>query len=88
MGSLHLHLVKEQNKAYFIAFGKHLEQMMQEREIDAQTVAAHGKIEPKQVYRVLNAEHGASLGTILSIARGMGVHPKELFDFDFEFTSD
>lgn len=61
---------------------------MKEHDIDVPTVAAHGGIEPKQVYRVLNGEHGASLGTVISIAMGMGIHPKELFDFDFLFNQE
>ncbi|WP_300100037.1 hypothetical protein [Flavobacterium sp.] len=47
------------------------------------TVASIGKIEPKGVYRVLNGEHGASLGTIISLAKGLEIEPKELFDFEF-----
>ena len=46
------------------------------------TVASIGKIEPKQVYRVLKGEHGASMKTILSLAEGLEIHPKELFDFE------
>ncbi len=48
------------------------------------TVASIGKIEPKQVYRVLKGEHGASMKTILALAEGLEIHPKELFDFDNE----
>lgn len=76
--------MKETKKAYYAAFGKHLEELIKLHDTDAPTVAALGKIEPKQVYRVINAEHAASLGTIISIAKGLGVKPKALFDFDFD----
>mgnify|MGYP004704524977 CR=1 FL=1 len=46
------------------------------------------KIELKQVYRVLNGEHGASLGTIISIAKGLDIEPKELFDFKFDLEKE
>lgn len=59
--------------------------LMKQHNTDAPTVAALGKIEPKQVYRVLNAEHAVSLGTIVSIAKGIGIEPKVLFDFKFDF---
>ncbi|ESU28523.1 hypothetical protein FLJC2902T_18950 [Flavobacterium limnosediminis JC2902] len=52
------------------------------------TVASIGKIEPKQVYRVLNGDHGASLGTIISIAKGLDIQPKELFDFEFNLEKE
>lgn len=47
-------------------------------------VAALGEIEPKQVYRVINAEHSATLSVIVAIAKGLEVHPKKLFDFEIE----
>jgi len=36
------------------------------------------------VYRVINAEHAASPGAIIAIAKGLGVEPKVLFDFKFD----
>ncbi len=47
-------------------------------------VAAIGNLETKQIYRVKNGEHSPTLATIISIAEGLHVHPKELFDFNFE----
>ena len=77
--------MNENKKAYYLRFGEHLKALIKKNNTDAQSVAALGKIESKQVYRVLNGEHGASLGNIIAIARGLGVHPKKLFDFDFVF---
>jgi len=76
--------VNTKRKEYYIAFGRHLEKLLVKYKKDVATVASHGDLEPKQVYRVLNGEHGASLGTIISIAKGIGIHPKKLFDFEFE----
>lgn len=75
--------MKEHNKKYFIAFGHNLERLILKQEKDVMTVASIGKIEPKQVYRVLRGEHAASLGTIIALAKGLEIHPKELFDFEF-----
>ncbi len=80
--------MKESNITYYIAFGKHLEYLIEKYNSDVMTVASIGKIEPKQVYRVLKGEHGASLKTILSLARGLEIHPKELFDFEIDFKKD
>ena len=81
---LHLHKVKNKREEYYIAFGKHLEFLIKKNNRDVMTVASLGKIEPKQVYRALKGEHGSSLKTILSLAEGLEIHPKELFDFEFE----
>ncbi|MFZ2285063.1 MAG: helix-turn-helix domain-containing protein [Lutibacter sp.] len=76
--------MKEIRKIYYIKFGENLQHLLAKYKKDVMTVASIGKIEPKQVYRVLNGEHGASLGTIISIAKGLEIQPKELFDFDFD----
>ncbi|AXP80477.1 hypothetical protein CJ739_1388 [Mariniflexile rhizosphaerae] len=80
--------MKDLNKEYYIAFGLHLEKLIASKGKDVMTVASLGKIEPKQVYRALNGEHGISMRTILSLAKGLEVQPKELFDFDFIFDTD
>ncbi len=70
-------------KKYYIAFGENLEYLLKKHKTDVMNVASIGKIEPKQIYRVLNGEHGASMKTILALAKGLEIEPKELFDFDF-----
>lgn len=80
--------MKEIRKIYYIKFGENLQLLLTKYGKDVMTVASIGKIEPKQVYRVLKGEHGASIGTIISIAKGLEIHPKELFDFEFELKSD
>ncbi len=80
--------MKEIRKTYYIKFGENLQILLTKYRKDVMTVASIGKIEPKQVYRVLKGEHGASLGTIMSIAKGLEVHPKELFDFEFDLKKE
>lgn len=77
--------MKEIRKKYYIAFGRNLQMLMESHNVDVMTVASIGKIEPKGVYRVLNGEHGASLGTIIALAKGLNIEPKILFDFKFDF---
>ena len=72
------------NKRYYVKFGENLLRLIKSSDTDIATLAALGGIEQKQVYRILKGEHGASLSTILSIAKGLGVHPKLLFDFEFD----
>lgn len=80
--------MKEIRKRYYIAFGENLKKLIELHGTDVMTVASIGKIELKQVYRAINGEHGASMGTIISIAKGIGIPPKELFDFVFNFDDD
>jgi len=75
--------VKVRNQKYLNAFGKHLSQLLEEQGKTPEEVAAHASIETKQVYRVLNGEHSATISITYAIAKGLEVHPKLLFDFDF-----
>lgn len=75
--------MKVRNQKYLNAFGKHLAQQLEKKGKTPEEVAAHANIETKQVYRVLNGEHSATISITYAIAKGLGVHPKSLFDFDF-----
>lgn len=72
------------NQAYLNAFGRNLKAILDKKGLTPEDVAAHGRIETKQVYRAINGEHNTGISLIYSIAKGIGVKPKVLFDFDFE----
>jgi transcriptional regulator with XRE-family HTH domain len=74
--------MKGKNEALKIAFGRRVKQLIDQKGLVPQDVAANANIEVKQVYRVINAEHNATLALIGSIAKGLGVHPRDLFDFE------
>ena len=76
--------MKNDNKEYYKKFGENLQNLITIKNKDVITVASVGNIEQKQVYRVLNGEHGASLKTIIALSKGLEIHPKELFDFEFD----
>lgn len=84
---MHIYQVKIRNEAYLKAFGDNLKQVLDRVKKTPEEVAAHGNLETKQVYRVINGEHSSTLSVIYAIAKGVGVHPKELFDFEFKMES-
>lgn len=71
------------NKSYLIAFGINLKKILEDRGMTPEDVAAHARVETKQVYRIINGEHSTGIDLIYSIAKGIGVTPKTLFDFEF-----
>jgi transcriptional regulator with XRE-family HTH domain len=75
--------VKKRNQKYLDAFGKNLKDLIDSKGLTAEHVAANGFLETKQVYRVINGEHSATLSVLYSIAKGLDIHPRNLFDFDF-----
>lgn len=79
--------MKVRNQPYLDAFGKNLKKLIDAKKKTPEDVAALGMIETKQVYRVINGEHSATLSIIFAIAHGLEVHPKKLLDFEFELNN-
>jgi DNA-binding Xre family transcriptional regulator len=77
--------VKVRNQEYLNAFGVNLKKLIVAKKKTPEEVAAIGRIETKQVYRVMNGEHSTTLSVIAAIAKGLEVHPKKLLDFEFDF---
>ncbi|HMT75657.1 MAG TPA: helix-turn-helix domain-containing protein [Chitinophagaceae bacterium] len=77
--------MKIRNQAYLDAFGANLKKLIVLKKKTPEDVAAIGRIETKQVYRVINGEHSATLSVIVAIAKGLEIHPKKLLDFEFDF---
>lgn len=71
------------HQGYIIAFGKNLKKIIEDKGLTPEDVAAHGRLETKQVYRVINGEHSAGLHIVYSLAIGIGVKPNVLFDFEY-----
>jgi transcriptional regulator with XRE-family HTH domain len=82
---LDLQLVKIRNQAYLNAFGANLKRIRNLKKLTAEEVATYANIEKKQIYRIEAGEHSPTISTIVAIAVALGVHPKKLFDFEFEF---
>lgn len=77
--------MKVRNQPYLDAFGANLKKLIDSKKKTPEDVAAIGRIETKQVYRVINGEHSATLSIIVAIAKGLEVPPKKLLDFEFDF---
>ena len=75
--------MKVRNEAYIKAFGENLKKLLEKHSKTPEAVAAHGNIETKQVYRVINGEHSSTISVIYAIAKGLEVKPMELFDFEY-----
>jgi DNA-binding phage protein len=71
-----------QNK-YRTKFSENLSRLITENKNDVTTIASIGNIEAKTIYRVLSDENEPKISTLVPIAKGLGIHPKELYNFDF-----
>lgn len=66
-----------------IAFGNHLREMRKKQGYSQEELANNADVELSQISRIERGVINTSLSQILQIAKALNVHPKELFDFDF-----
>nr|WP_143960196.1 helix-turn-helix transcriptional regulator [Litoribacter populi] len=61
---------------------------MDDKNLDDTIVGDRIGVDPRHVRRVKGGERNFSISEIERFAIGLGVHPKELMDFDFELNPE
>jgi len=72
------------NQDYIDAFGKHLRALRELKKLTQEDLAAKCDIPLSQVGRMERGVRSPTLSTILILAEGLGVEPKELLNFRFK----
>jgi len=66
-------------------FGKHINYLREKSGLSQNDVVLNGnKITKGTISDIENGKRNLSLTTLIDLANGLKVHPKELFDFEFE----
>lgn len=63
------------------SFGTHLKTIRNEKKISLRILEQLSNIDYSQIHRIEKGETAPSLITLLSLAKGLGIDPKELLDF-------
>ena len=71
------------NKGRLKQFGQHLAEIRKEKKLSLRELAALSDIDHKKISDIELNKRGLKLETLFKLADGLGVHPKELLDFDF-----
>ncbi len=67
-----------------IKFGENLRKVRIKKNFTQEKLANAADIEISQISRIERGVINTSISQIFVIAKALGVHPKELFDFDME----
>lgn len=79
--------MKIKNKEYNKAFGENLKKLRKSKKLSREGLAAIADIEAKQIYRIEAEFQSPTVSTVVAIALALNLHPKKLFDFEFDFES-
>lgn len=74
----------EQNKLLLVLMGAKLANVRKAQNISYRKLAQMCKVDHSQISKLEKGEVFVQLDTLFDIINALGVHPKELFDFDFD----
>lgn len=80
--------MKIRNEEYNKAFGANLRKLRTEKKLSRETLGAMASIESKQIYRIEEEGQSPTVATVVALAVALQLHPKKLFDFDFDFSNE
>ena len=82
-------MIPDKRRNYLNSFGKNLKTIRtKSKKLSLRKLAANCNIDHSDIGKMEKGETNMTLLTIFDLAKGLGVHPKKLLDFEFDFTED
>lgn len=75
-------MTSDHDKETLIAFGNRMKVLRMEKELSQEALAHSCGLDRSYIGGVERGERNVSLVNIIKIARGLGIHPKALFEFE------
>jgi DNA-binding Xre family transcriptional regulator len=66
-----------------ILFGKNLSRLRKNQNLSYRQLATRCNIDNSDLSKIEKGQRNISLSTILELSKGLDIHPKELFNFEF-----
>lgn len=67
-----------------IRFGEHLRSVRNVKGLSLRTLADNCKMDNSNISKIENGKLDVQLSTIIELSRGLGVHPSELLNYEFD----
>jgi len=75
----------DERRNYLNNFGKNLKTIRtKNKKLSLRKLAANCNIDHSDIGKIEKGDVNITLLTVFDLAKGLGVHPKKLLDFDFE----
>lgn len=79
---------KHKKTEFQIAFGKHIEELRTAQNLSYRQLAQRCDIDFSNLSKIEKGEINIQLSSVLQLAKGLNVVPKELFNFKFDLDKD
>ncbi len=77
-------MISHQRKNILEAFGKQIEIIRKDKNLSYRKMAQYCNVDYSDISKIEKGKINIQLLTIIELARGLEVHPKELFDYEFD----
>lgn len=78
--------MKDRDKNRLSGFRKKLKKVREEKGMSLRQLSYNCDIDYAKISKLeSNSDTNLNLTTLFELARGLGIHPKELIDYDFDF---
>jgi len=75
-------------KDFQILFGKQLEEIRTARKLSYRQLAQRCDLDHSDISKIEKGETNIQLSSVLQLAKGLNIYPKELFDFQFDLDKE
>lgn len=65
-----------------LLFGRNLKKLRSEQKLSYRQLALRCDVDYSDISKIEKGDRDIQIGTVLELAKGLGIHPKELFDFE------
>ncbi len=77
-------IMQEKDKKRLEKFGTHLAKLRKKKGLSMRELAARCDVDYAKISKLENNKANVTLTTLIELAEGLGIHPKELLNIDFE----
>lgn len=66
-------------------FGENLQKIRKSKKLSLLKLSYNCSLDESNISKIEHGQFNITLATIVELANGLGVHPKKLLDFEFDF---
>jgi len=74
-------MIKKNGSEIQKKFGFHLQKIRNQKGLSLRTMARNCEIDDSNISKIENGKFDVQLTTIIELAKGLDIHPKDLLDF-------
>ncbi len=71
-----------------LLFGNQLMKLRTKKDLSFRALAQRCDIDHSDISKIEKGQINIQIGTVMELAKGLNVHPKELFDFKFDLDNE